>query len=176
MLKVKNGELEKMGLLFERYKKRIFGFFYHMEPDRELCEDLVQNTFMRVIKYRSGFQAEGEFRIWLFRIARNVANDHFRKSKNRRTAEINEHSESVADSALNREENYAHDEAIELLREAMRRLPEDRREVLTLSKIEGLKYKDIGNILDCTENSVKTRVFRALRELRTEYEWLLSKV
>ena len=60
MIKVKDGDLEKLGLLFERYKKPLFGFFYGMNRDADLCEDLVQNVFMRILKYRYLFRGEGD--------------------------------------------------------------------------------------------------------------------
>src|SRR5688572_18509827 len=84
MIKVKEGDLDKLGLLYERYKKPLFGFFYGMNRDRELCDDLVQNVFFRILKYRYLFRGEtggGEFKTWMFHIARNVNNDHFRKLK-----------------------------------------------------------------------------------------------
>jgi hypothetical protein len=81
MLKVKEGNLDKLGLLFERYKKPLFGFFYGLTKDAELCEDLVQNVFFRILKYRYLFRGDGDFKTWMFHIARNVNHDHFRKNK-----------------------------------------------------------------------------------------------
>src|SRR6188768_891338 len=81
MLKVKDGDLDRLGLLFERYKKPLFGFFYGMNKDAELSEDLVQNVFFRILKYRYLFRGEGDFRTWMFHIARNVSHDHYRKNK-----------------------------------------------------------------------------------------------
>ena len=80
MLRVRDGDLDKLGLLFERYKKRLFGFFYNMTHDWEQSEDLVQNTFMRIMKYRKSFREESQFRVWMFQVARNIAYDHFKKN------------------------------------------------------------------------------------------------
>jgi len=81
MLKVKEGDLDKLGLLFERYKKPLFGFFYGMTRDSELSEDLIQNVFFRILKYRYLFRGEGDFKTWMFHIARNVSHDHFKKNR-----------------------------------------------------------------------------------------------
>ncbi len=61
MLKVKSGDLDKLGLLYERHKKRLFGFFYKMNSDASLSEDLVQNVFVRMLKYKHTFTGEGSF-------------------------------------------------------------------------------------------------------------------
>ena len=81
MAKVRDGDPEKLGLLYERYKRPLLGFFTGMVRDRELSEDLLQNTFVRILKYRHLFRGDGDFRTWMFHIARNVKNDHFRKNK-----------------------------------------------------------------------------------------------
>ena len=175
MQRVSEGDLDKLGLLFERYKKRLYGFFYNMTHDRLQSEDLVQNTFIRVMKYRKSYRADKVFRVWLFQVARNIAYDHFRKIP-RHTEDVDEWSDRLGDEALNQEDYMARNEEMLLLRKALRQLPVDKREVLTLSKIEGVKYKEIGGILGCTEGTVKAKVFRALQSLKKEYERLQSNV
>src|SRR6476659_1613057 len=81
MLKVKEGDLDRLSLLFERYKRPLYGFFYGLNRNAELSEDLVQNVFYRILKYRYLFRGEGDFKTWMFHIARNVNHDHFRKNK-----------------------------------------------------------------------------------------------
>lgn len=81
MLKVKDGNLDQLGLLFERYHRLLYRFFqnYHQRVE---CQDLVQTVFMRILKYRTQFnENEGEFKTWMFRIARNVNMDFFKKQK-----------------------------------------------------------------------------------------------
>ncbi len=174
MRRVKDGNLDQLGLLFERYKKKTFGFFFNMFGDAALSEDLVQNTFMRIIRYRSSFTGDGEFSVWLFRIARNVGNDHFRKNKSR-YGDL-DGLEEMPEDTLTREESLMKSEELQMLRLAMERLDYEKREVLTLSKIEGMRYAEIGRILECNENAVKSRVFRAMQALKTEFENIQSKV
>jgi RNA polymerase sigma-70 factor (ECF subfamily) len=174
MNRVKEGELDQLGLLFERYKIKTFGFFFNMFGDVELSEDLVQNTFMRIIRYRTSFSGEGPFAVWLFRIARNVGNDHYRKNGVRHSNIAG--MEELPEETMNREEAWMQSEELTLLRMAMERLDYEKREILMLSKIDGMRYAEIGRILDCNENAVKTKVFRAMKALKSEFKNIRSKV
>ena len=171
MLKVKDGDLDRLGLLFERYKKPLFGFFYGMNRDAELCEDLVQNVFFRILKYRYLFRGEGDFKTWMFHIARNVNNDHYRKNKLGKTESVENWSERLGHSYIYTAQ-VQQDEELKMLSLAMDRLPEDKREILLLSKFQDKKYKEIGEIIGCSEGAVKVKVFRALQELKVVYSQL----
>lgn len=171
MGKVRDGDLDKLGLLFERYKRPLYGFFYGMNKDQELCDDLVQNTFFRILKYRHLFRGEGDFKTWMFHIARNVSHDHFRKTK----IKVKEAVEKWEDR-LGHNENQAMDMQLadehQMLAIAMEKLSDEKREILLLSKYQEKKYKEIGEILGCTEGAVKVKVFRALQELKAVYQQL----
>ena len=172
MLKVKGGDLDKLGLLYERYKKLLFIFFFRMNHDEMLSEDLVQYVFMRILKYRHTFRGEGgdgAFKIWLFQIARNLNYEHYKKNKMGKKESLDEKHENLTGY---REEKVAdsRDENLWLLKLAMERLEKEKREILVLSKIDGFRYREIGDILDCSEGAVKTKVFRALRELKKEFQ------
>jgi RNA polymerase sigma factor (sigma-70 family) len=171
MLKVKDGDLDKLGLLFERYKKPLYGFFYGLTRQQELSEDLVQNTFLRILKYRHLFRGEGDFRAWIFHIARNVNHDHHRKNKIKVKEDIDHWQDRIGHQE-NRATEMQHDEENHLLVMAMNRLPEEKREVLLLSKFQDKKYSEIGQVLGCSEGAVKVKVFRALQELKMIYRQL----
>ncbi|MEM7298072.1 MAG: sigma factor, partial [Bacteroidota bacterium] len=66
MLKVKEGDVEKLNLLYHRYSRRFFGFFYGMTHDGATSEDLVQNVFMRILKYKHTYKENGDFEVWAF--------------------------------------------------------------------------------------------------------------
>jgi RNA polymerase sigma-70 factor (ECF subfamily) len=168
MVQVSGGDLDRLGLLFERYKRPLYGFFYGLNRDQELSEDLVQNTFFRIVKYRHLFRGDGDFRTWMYHIARNVRHDHFRKNKGKNNEDIDHWQERLGHSE-NQEVDMQKAEEQELLSMAMAQLPDDRREVLLLSKYEERKYKEIGEILGCSEGAVKVKVFRALQELKAVY-------
>jgi RNA polymerase sigma-70 factor (ECF subfamily) len=175
MLKVKDGDLDKLGLLFERYKKPLFGFYYHMNKDSLLSEDLVQTVFYRILKYRYLFRGEGDFKTWMFHIARNVSHDHFRKNKVQAKDSIEDWQDRLGTDE-NRSKEWQQEEELQLLTVALDRLPEDKKEILILSKFQDKKYKEIGEIMGCSEGAVKVKVFRALQELREVYKELESKV
>src|SRR5689334_4915057 len=86
MLAVKNGDLEKLGLLFERHHRALFDFFAKMTGSRTVAEDLVQDVFFRILKYRDTFRDGSHFKAWMFHIARNAQLDHYRKHKSERPA------------------------------------------------------------------------------------------
>ncbi|MEQ8425336.1 MAG: RNA polymerase sigma factor [Cyclobacteriaceae bacterium] len=171
MISVRDGDLERLGLLFERYKRPLYGFFYGMNKDQELSEDLIQNTFYRVMKYRHLFRGDGDFKTWLFHIARNVRHDQFKKDKIKGKEPV-ENWEHKLGHSENRSEEMQHDEEHMMLGMAMDRLPAEKREVLLLSKYQEKKYKEIGEMLGCSEGAVKVKVFRALQELKVVYEQL----
>lgn len=171
MMKVREGDLDKMGLLFERYKRPLYGFFYGLNKEQELSEDLVQNTFLRILKYRNLFRGEGDFRAWMFHIARNVNIDHHRKHRIKATEALENWQERVGhheNQSVEMQQNEEH----RMLSMAMDRLPADKREVLLLSKFEERKYSEIGEVLGCTEGAVKVKVFRALQELKVIFKQL----
>src|ERR1700754_1990786 len=80
MLKVKSGDLDKMALLFQRYHRPLYGFLYHMTGQRESSEDMVQNVFYRMLRSRHTFTGDGEFRTWMYHLARNVLKDHLKSA------------------------------------------------------------------------------------------------
>lgn len=169
MKKVKAGDLDKMGLLYERHKKRLFGFFYNTNHNASISEDLVQNVFIRMIKYKHTYTGEGSFLAWMFTTARNVNYDHFNANKsayNERELSTVAHkmtTDSTADNAMDRDENQ------QLLRSALNKLDSDKREVLVLSKLKGIKFSEVGQIMGCSEGAAKVKAHRALKELRTVY-------
>ncbi|QJW92427.1 RNA polymerase sigma factor [Spirosoma taeanense] len=169
MLRVKAGDLDKMGLLFERYHRPLFGFLYHMTGQRDVSEDLVQNVFFRMLKYRHTFTGDGEFRTWMYHLARNVLADHVQKNK--RSA----HKYDVADLVETIGGGAAADEPIQkeqelaVLNKALSKLSDDNREVLILSRFQELKYEEIARILATTEGAVKVRVHRAMNALKSLY-------
>src|SRR5215831_3493092 len=79
MLAVRNGEVAKLGVLFDRHHRSLFDFFAKMTGSRATAEDLVQDVFFRILKYRGTFRDESRFKAWMFHIARNARVDHYKK-------------------------------------------------------------------------------------------------
>jgi RNA polymerase sigma-70 factor (ECF subfamily) len=170
MLQVKDGDLDKLGPLFERYKMPLYRYLYLKTRDGAASEDLVQNVFERIIRYRERFRPEGEFKSWIFGIAHNLAVDFLRKRSRNRQLDRERGEENIDRKTA--EDVILHEERIALLDEAMQRLREDYREVLILSRYQDLKYREIGDILGCSEIAVKVRIHRALKELKKLYHEL----
>src|ERR1041385_6947124 len=82
MSAVKNGDLEKLGVLFERHHRVLFDFFAKMIGSRMIAEDLVQDVFFRILKYRRTFRYGSHFKAWMFHIARNARADYYNKHGN----------------------------------------------------------------------------------------------
>lgn len=164
MLAVRDGDVERIGVLFDRHHRMLFNFFLRLTANRGLSEDLVQDVFFRMLKYRQTFQTGTSFTSWMYQIARNAHVDQARK----RRLEIVPDDESwdkVASMEADPQQRLEQAQEIRLLRRALDRLPIEKREVLVLSRFQNLKYSEIAEILGCEVGAVKVRVFRAIREL-----------
>lgn len=167
MSHVRDGNVKLLGELYERYSEKLFGFFVRLTNRRDTGEDLVQDVFFRILKYRHTYRGDAPFTVWMYQLARNAANDHFRKwKKEYPVAEISEEHHGIeigSDEILNRKEDSR------LLQQALNRIDPEKREVLVLSRFQDLKYEQIGEILQCPVGTVKARVHYALKDLREEY-------
>ena len=169
MLMVKNGDLGKMSLLFERYHQPLFTYLFHQTGKQEESEDLVQTVFYIMLKKRHSFSADGIFRAWMYQIARNTMINSVKKNNRmvyKETLPENETGFIEADV----EKDIEKKEKNLQLQNALARLPADQKEVLILSKYQELPYKEIATILKTTEANVKVKVFRAVQELKKLYK------
>ena len=166
MLKVKAGEIEKLGLLFERYNQSLYGFFYRKTREQPLSEDLVQSVFERMLRYRTTYTGDGPFTTWMYRIARNAHIDHYRKEKRRKEDEILDEERIAGETPSGVGEHDLRTRRKFILELALDKLDEDKKEVVLLSRFEGLRYQEIAEILEISESAVKVRMFRAMNELK----------
>ncbi len=167
MLKVKEGNLSELTLLFERYHVRLFNFFYKLTLDKAASEDLTQSLFYRVIKYRRTYKMEeGNFKTWIYQMSRHVFYD-FHKERQKialNFGNIHASHETIADP------NETHkEEDLEKLNKALARLVPDQREIIILSRYQGLKYREIAEIKDVSVTAVKVQIHRALKQLKCFY-------
>jgi RNA polymerase sigma factor (sigma-70 family) len=165
MLAVRDGDVERIGVLFDRHHRMLFNFFLRLTANRGLSEDLVQDVFFRMLKYRQTFQADTSFTAWMYQIARNAHIDQARKRRLEVVPDDEAAWDSVASSDADPQERLEQAQEIRLLRQALDRLPLEKREVLVLSRFQNLKYSEIAEVLGCEVGAVKVRVFRAVREL-----------
>jgi RNA polymerase sigma factor (sigma-70 family) len=146
MLAVRNGDVESLGLLFARYHRAVFDFFARMTGSRAVSEDLVQDVFFRILKYRNTFRAESHFKTWMFQIARNVRVDYYKKHGGERAAFENSKQELHSGFA-SPSQKLEEDERTRLLECALLRLQPEKREILVLSRYQDMKYEEIAELL-----------------------------
>jgi len=168
MLNVTGGDLQQLGVLFNRYQIPLYNYFYRLNYDQSLSEDLTQNVFERIIKYKKSYTEAFPFKAWLFKIARNVNTDHFRgkrilKDDNIELANVNITTDNVLDDIEKRERN-------ERLEIALQTLDKDEREMIVLSRFEEIKYSEIAQLMGLTESNIKVKIHRAIKKLKCYYE------
>lgn len=168
MAEVKKGDLEKLAVLYEKYNRPLFAFFYKMTSHSQTSEDLVQVVFCKVLKYRDRFrEKDGAFAVWLFQIARNARIDHYHKSKHFQNAADVESLDVKSDDDTAGE--FEKTEKADLMREALNGLTDVQREALIMSRFNDLSYEEIARITHCRVGTVKARVFRAMETLRQTF-------
>lgn len=142
----------------------LFNFFLRLTANRALSEDLVQEVFFRMLKYRQTFQAGTNFTAWMYQVARNAHLDQTRKHRLEIVPD-DDTAWDVAGADPDPHEQLEQAQDIGLLRRALAKLPLEKREVLVLSRFQNLKYGEIAEVLNCEIGAVKVRVYRAIREL-----------
>jgi len=168
MLQVRQGAEEGLGVLFDRYQHPLFNFYAKLTGNRTVSEDLVQEVFLRVLKYRQSYQPEAPFRAWIYQIARNVRVDHLRKNPVQAEWKPEMSPSFVPPDAPQKDQESL------LLHRALMRLPDDKREILILSRLQEMKYEEIARLLGCEVGTVKVRVHRALQSLKQAFRELQS--
>jgi RNA polymerase sigma-70 factor, ECF subfamily len=171
MLLVKEGHLSELAELFERYHVKLFNYFLRLTMDRATSEDLTQNLFYRIIKYRQSYEpGNGSFQSWIYRMARNVHADHCKQAQktpgrpgNKERNDEEEGTRMPASEQAYTEDHY------ERLDHAMAQLEPEQREVLVLSRFQGLKYEEIARIREISVPAIKVQVHRAIKRLRSLY-------
>lgn len=171
MLAVQDGEVEKLGTLFERYHEQLFNYFLRLTGNRHWSEDLVQEVFVRLLKYRHTYRKDCRFSAWVYQVARNARIDYFRK-KPQQEVSMDEGTQEYISSLPIPGDHAEENEKMQLIMRALLRLPEEKREVILLRAVHGMKFEKIAEILQCSVNTIKARAFRTIRELKVEVEQL----
>jgi len=164
---VRDGRIEQLAVLFERHQVVLYNFFLRLTGNRSASEDLVQDVFTRILKYRAGYLGRDRFVVWMFQIARNAHVDHLRKRKDELPL-----GESFAEPPSREprpEEALEEEREATLMHRALGRLPWKKREVLMLSRYEGLKLREIAELMGCKVGTIKAQVHRALQDLGRIY-------
>lgn len=169
MSAVARGDVDCMDGIYRSRRRPLFRFFYRMTGRQALSEDLTHEVFLRMLRYRHTWQPGSNFESWMYRIARNAFADQGRKRRPETPAvegemeRVESETRSPADVAIHRQD-------LATLYRALRQLPEDKRELIILSRFQGLSYEQIARISGCEEGTVKGRMFRTMKELSRVFE------
>lgn len=168
MKKVSAGNVKMLAILFERHHVKMYNYFLRLTADAGLSEDLTQDVFFRVLKYRDSFRHESKFTTWMYQIGRNLFFDHLKKSK-RETPLEETWGNEIADTGGQPDAHTQDEQDIRFLHRALDRLTPSQKEVLVLSRFQGMKYREISQLLGCSLSTVKVQVHRAVKNLRKSY-------
>lgn len=166
-----NGNEKALSDLIQRHKQRIYSFIYSKVADRDVTEDIFQDTFIKVINTlkRGAYNEEGKFLPWVMRIAHNLIIDHFRKNnrmpKFENNGDFNIFS-VLSDNDLNAERKIIKGQVEEDLRRIILELPEDQREVLVMRLYKDMSFKEISDQTGVSINTALGRMRYALINLR----------
>lgn len=181
MIAFREGETEAFGVLVARHQRGLYNFLLRSVADRGRAEELLQDVFVRVIRSKHRYQQTAKFSTWVYKIARNITIDESRRAKFRRHASLDAKRGGGADGGEGRAmidrlaaDDVGTDAAAEApkirrrIARAVADLPEEQRAVFLMRQLKGMSFKEIGEIVDAPENTVKSRMRYALEKLRTE--------
>jgi RNA polymerase sigma-70 factor (ECF subfamily) len=172
--RAQGGESQAYEELVRRYQQRIYTTVYHMTSNHEDANDLAQETFVKAYRALKSFKGDSSFFTWLYRIAVNRTVNFLKQRSHRTHLSLNDldvNAENDPDLvALVSEKTPRRDinltELQEKLNEAMLKLSETHRLVVTLHDIEGLPHEEISKIMDCNVGTVRSRLFYARQQLQ----------
>jgi len=174
MAAVARGDVASMSGIYEHRNRALFRFFYRLTGRQAPAEDLTHEVFLRMIRYRHTYQTGDGFEAWMYRIARNAFADYVKKTRLEMPAAEGE-MEAVESGNPSQFESLAKQQDLATLHRALRRLPDEKRELILLSRFQGLSYEQIGRIVGCETGTAKVRVFRAMKEMGRIYGDLLQE-
>ncbi|WP_078757530.1 RNA polymerase sigma factor [Novilysobacter spongiicola] len=169
MLSWCSGDASAFEQIYARHRRPLYGFLLRQLRQPALADEMFQDVWQRVIGARAGWQPDGGFRAWLFRIAHNRLNDHWRASRHRPPAPAD------SDDRINREADPSTPEHVlsefeqrRRLQLAMEQLPDEQRLVLALRLEQELSLEEIGEVTGVGRETVKSRLRYAMDKLRAE--------
>jgi RNA polymerase sigma-70 factor, ECF subfamily len=172
--RARRGDLTAYDDLVQRYQQRVYATIYHMTANHEDANDLTQEAFIKAHQALKSFKGGSSFYTWVYRIAVNKTINFLKQRKNRSQMSLNdldfntEHDPDlvalISDKTPRREVHLT--ELQEKLNEAMQKLSEPHRLVVTLHDVQGLPHEEIANIMECNIGTVRSRLFYARQQLQ----------
>mgnify|MGYP006074756379 FL=1 len=166
-----NGDNKSFEILLSRHKSRVFAFIMSKVKNRDITEDIFQDTFIKVINslQKGKYNEEGKFLPWMMRISHNLVIDHFRKESKMRKIRPNSEFDIfdvIDDGNRNQEEIMIQSQVHSDLKILIEQLPDDQKEVLKMRYFEDLSFKEISDLTDSSINTALGRMRYALINLR----------
>ena len=164
------GDVSAFNEIVARWESRLYSFVYRYLGDPEDAKDITQESFVRAYSHLDGFRGQSKFSSWLYQIALNLCRSKLRRQKARPTVSIDDREDenplwAVADERPTPADTTLEQERAVAVREALARLPEAQRTVIILKEYNGLKFREIAEILDTPESTVKSRLYHGLEAL-----------
>jgi RNA polymerase sigma-70 factor (ECF subfamily) len=174
MLRFQKGDVEAFQQLFQKYSPAVANFAFQFVGTRARAEEITQEVFLQVYRWQKRYEPKAKFSTWLFKIANNHCLNEVRKGEYRVTLEAlepadpeDERPRDLPDTNPGTgEETLAAKEAAGRIQAILRRIPMNQRTALLLSRLEGLSYQEVAEVLGSTEKAVKSLVFRATQSLK----------
>lgn len=178
MLAFKSGDARAFSTLVSRHRGSVFNFIFRYTNHRQRAEDLLQETWLKVVRSAGEYQPKARFTTWVFTIARNLCVDSARKETYRKTDSLDAPAgsddpegrtlgETVPDHDGASPDRSAHNTRMRpLIEKALAALPDEQREVFLLREYQGIGFKEIAEVTGVNENTVKSRMRYALEGLR----------
>ena len=183
MIRFQQGDRAAFAALVKKHKSPLYNFALRQLRAKTTAEDVVQETFVRVVQNAADFKHEARFTTWLYTIARNLCIDQLRKGALRKHPSLDARQsqdeggptlgEQTADSRANVERDATAGELRQRIAGAVETLPDDQREVFLMREVANLPFKEIADITGVPENTVKSRMRYALERLQaalSDYE------
>lgn len=171
---IQGGQPEHLACLFERYHVCLYHYFMRMGNSAHQSEDLVQETFMKVMVYRHSYQGVASFKAWMYGIARNTAADQYRQTQCFPVTIGPDKMEQASETCL--QEDMEREQRHDRFAQALALLPIELREILVLHRYQQLQYDEIANLMNCNLNTLKARMRKAVSELHKHYSQLMGEV
>lgn len=173
------GTVEAFDILVNRYKDPLTNYIYRFLGDMKECEDLLQETFLRVYRNRHSYRRIARFSTWLYTIAGNLARSEYRKRKRRRISSLRsvnkndeEYEMEVPDETFSPDKDTESSIQDFYIQDALTKIPEEFREVVVLRDVQQLSYEEIAEITGLPMGTVKSRINRG----RTKLQILLKDI
>jgi RNA polymerase sigma-70 factor (ECF subfamily) len=166
MQHVKEGNLAEMAVLFERYHLRLYNFFLKLTRNKEISQDLTQNLFYRMIKYKNSYKNQLSVKAWMYQMARNLHIDYCKEEK--RSEELFLKTDSYPVDVTDDSPGFPEEDYVRL-EHAFSVLSNEQKEIIVLSRYQGLKYEEISLIVNQSVPAIKVAMHRAIKRLRGIY-------